>query len=243
MPRIPQVLHDPAPRGRRAAPGDFGSGAGLQAYSQASGAIAEASNVILETEMNARVSRALAGATEEIDNLRIKIESDPAYEGAEATFDKGRQEILNRFQKDLAFGKYKGDFETRITPHAERARVAVAQNVMQRRLNTAAAIGLEAHAKLVDQASKAADPDIRAAKLQESIRVIDDLVEQGAVSPLVGARAKITSRRLLESADLLTESRKAANTIEGDHPGDLEAQIEASRTTKMRLGVIKTFQM
>ena len=152
MPKIPQVLADPAGLGRRASASDFGSGQGMAAVGRATSEISDISMHLFEQEMTAKVSGSLADATRALNDLSLGVEAEPDHHKRNKMYADGAGKISKEFREGLRYPKFQGLFDERIEGTLERGRMGIAQNVRQAQVESITANRLRA----IEQGAQAA---------------------------------------------------------------------------------------
>ena len=114
MPKIPQVLADPAGLGRRAVPRDFGSGEGMAARGQTATELGDISLQLFEQEMPAKVSGALGEATRALNDLSLEVDAEPDHHKRNQMYAEGSGKIANQFREGLRYPKFQGLFDERL---------------------------------------------------------------------------------------------------------------------------------
>ncbi len=110
MPKIPQILADPAGLGRRAVPRDFGGGEGMAAMAGAVGGIGDVAERLLDVQQTTLVNRAISDSSVALSELETQEAQNPDYAGRGARFQKQAQEIRKSFSDGL-MPKYQTQFE------------------------------------------------------------------------------------------------------------------------------------
>ena len=119
MPKIPQVLADPAGLGRRAVPRDMGGGEGMAAMGQAVGGIGDVAERLLDVQQTTLVNRAISDSSVALSELETQEAQNPDYAGRGARFQKQAQEIRKSFSDGL-MPKYQTQFENNYGPMSAR---------------------------------------------------------------------------------------------------------------------------
>lgn len=149
MPHLQRVLAQPAQFGRRAQPGDFGTGAGEAQVAQAIESVGQVAGQFFDAEMTQQVAVQAAEVREEINELI----SDPGLDLER--FDKESKEILKRHEETISSRRFKSDFSLQVGGLIERGRVRVRSNIWARQVDSAKAKLDRAGRLLADQFGKA----------------------------------------------------------------------------------------
>ncbi|MDE0916535.1 MAG: hypothetical protein OSB57_15285, partial [Planctomycetota bacterium] len=120
MPKIPQILADPAGLGRRAVPRDMGGGEGMAALGQAVGGIGDISMELFDQEMSAEVSGSLAEATRSLNDLSMEVQANPDHNARNKLYAAGSVKIAREFRDGLKYPKFQGMFDERLEGSLER---------------------------------------------------------------------------------------------------------------------------
>jgi len=236
MPKIPQVLADPAGLGRRAVPRDFGSGEGMAALGQTATELGDISLQLFEQEMSAKVSGSLAEATRALNDLSLEVDAEPDHHKRNQMYAEGSGKIANQFREGLRYPKFQGLFDERLAGTLERGRMGIAQGVRQAQVDTSRANVLENIEAQTDALQNIYDPVSR----QAAIRAIHDEIDQGTSSGLwsavKGAELKIALDNRLEGEELIAQSQRVADEIMDTFP-TAEQRMEAA--LKLPKGVLR----
>ena len=236
MPRIPQVLADPAGLGRRAVPRDMGGGEGMAALGQTATELGDISLELFEQEMTAKVSGALGEATRALNDLSLEVDAEPDHHKRNQMYAEGSGKIANQFREGLRYPKFQGLFDERMAGTLERGRMGIAQGVRQAQVDTSRANVLENIEAQTDALQNIYDPVSR----QAAIRAIHDEIDQGTSSGLwsavKGAELKIALDNRLEGEELIAQSQRVADEIMDTFP-TAEQRMEAA--LKLPKGVLR----
>jgi hypothetical protein len=213
MPRVGRLIAQPARQGRRAFAGDFGGGAGEAAIGQALGQIGQTAEALFAADMEARVSRAVAESSAELNELTFQLEADPDYLSHEEQYNEGRQKILNRFREGLATERFRNVFDDRAFPIAEHLGLRVKENVRAKQLDHTRGSTLVAVEQFAKLAAEAESDDLREEYMNAAMSLLQRGQEGGAFTAAQVANAQNGFERALAEADERRQSQEIADEL------------------------------
>lgn len=133
MPRLEDFIGSQAPGGRRARPGDFGTGAGLEQLGRAVGQVGDVLEQFAKAEITQRVNAEAAEVRAELNELL----DDPLLTPEQ--FEKDSKEIVKQHQATLPFPRTKADFSLKVAGLVDRGLAQVRGAEMKRLADAATA--------------------------------------------------------------------------------------------------------
>lgn len=218
MPKIPQILADPAGLGRRAVPRDFGGGEGMAEMAGAVGEVGDIAMGLFEEEMSAKVSGSLGEATRALNDLNLEIEAEPDHNKRNEMYADGAGKISAEFREGLRYPKFQGLFDERFEGTLERGRMGIAQGVRQAQVDSAKADRMLFIEAQTDAMETITNPTERVQALNAIREEIKAGVSGGLWSAPEGARLQIQIEDRVAGQELITESQAAADEIMDTYP-------------------------
>ena len=229
MPRIPRILAAPRAVGRRATPLDFGGGQGEADLARAAGQIGNLAGELFVASESAKVSQGLQGASTEINDLILEVESNPNLDERENQFTKGRQQILGRHRGTILSQRFKNDFDARVFSISEHSRLQVREGVRAGKMAEIRANTITAVDGLGRLAAEAQTPGLRRSfdlQIEESMQLA---LESGAFTADEIARLRIRTANTIREAEAVVMAQAITDELLGEFPDDLQAQVRAAK--------------
>jgi hypothetical protein len=211
MPKIPQVLADPAGLGRRAVPRDFGGGEGMEALGQAVGGIGDMAGELFEQEMSANVSGSVAEASRALNDLSMEVQANPDHNARNKMYADGALKIAREAREGLRYPKFQGMFDERLEGSLERGRVGIAQGVRRSQVESITANRLRAINEGKEVAASM-DEQSRGVYLDENVYPV---IAEGTGPSWTGGQAE-TLRQSVDNYILEKTRKDAAMDIVDD---------------------------
>ena len=133
MPRLEDFIGSAAPGGRRAQPGDFGTGAAVEQLGRSVGGLGDVFETFAKAEITQQSNAEAAEVRSELNTLL----SDPLLTPEQ--FEKESKEIVKQHQSTLPFPSTKADFSLKVEGLVERGRAKVRGAEMKRMVDRATA--------------------------------------------------------------------------------------------------------
>jgi len=238
--KIPRIEAGPAEFGRRADPGDMGSGAGALASGQAAKELGQITLALFEQEMSSKVAAASASAGSELNDLRLEVEQEPDHHKRSELYSTGSKKITDKFRQGLMFPKYKSLYDSRISKTLNGNRLSVAQSVRQSQIDSSRADRRSSIENFHDQYKNTIDESVRKDLRDQIHEQWDEGVEGGLWTADYAAQQKIISDNRFETEHLITQSQIAADEImdEESNPNKRVALARKRYTGVMRDQVV-----
>jgi len=229
MPKIPQVLADPAGLGRRAVPRDFGGGEGMEALGRATSEISGIAGELFEQEMGAKVSGSLAEATRALNDLSLQVDAEPDHHKRNKMYSDGATKISAQFREGLRYPKFQGFFDERIAGTLERGRMGIAQGVRQAQVDSAKAGRMLFIESQVDALDTITNPTERTQTLNAIRAELQAGVSGGLWSTSESAAMQIKLENRVAKNEMVTQAQVAADKLRQSIP-DPQARVDAARS-------------
>ena len=237
MPKIPQVLADPAGLGRRAVPRDFGSGEGMAALGQTATELGDISLQLFEQEMTAKVSGALGEATRALNDLSLEVDAEPDHHKRNQMYAEGSGKIANQFREGLRYPKFQGLFDERLAGTLERGRMGIAQGVRQAQVDKASAERRLFIESQLDSLENISDPTERVQTMNAIRDELQEGVRGGLWSSADAATMQIAAENRVAGQELLAEAQAFADGVRDLPAAEQIAAVRALPPGKMRAQV------
>lgn len=203
MPRLEDFIGAQAPGGRRAQPGDFGSGAGLAQLGRAVGEIGDVLEQFVQTEIAQRSAAEAAEVRAELNTLL----ADPLLTLDQ--FEKDSKEIVNRHQATLPFPKTKADFSLKVGGLVERGRAQVRGAQMKRLADEATDHLDRLQQRLADQFGLATSPEVKKEILDEFVHALNIAQQQRVIGHVDRFKREQVFTREVQGGDIREAIRRA----------------------------------
>jgi hypothetical protein len=216
MPRIPRIGPGEVVPIRPVRPDDLGSGVGQAAYAGAAQDLGAISARLIGAEREAQVAGAEAGYGAKLAELTQQIEQHPNADEREGMFEEGRKELSEEFRGTLTGQQYQAAFDQRAFQLGERAKLAVREGVIRKRLDTAKGGVIEAVDKFDRLIEHAESDQRREGYIFARSNILDAGVAGGSISAAERAQIEERSRAALEEIGLDRKALQVANAVTGE---------------------------
>ena len=228
MPLLPRIGPGEVVPLRPVRPDDVGGGAGTAAYAGAAQDLGAITARLIGAEREADVGRAEVGYAAKLAELQQNVDQNPDADAREAQFEEGRKAIADEFRKGLRGQQYQADFDQRAFQHGERAKLAVREGVIKKRLDNAHGGVIESVDKFDRLIEHAESDQLRKGYIFARSNILDAGVASGAVSAAERAQIEERSRAALEAVEMRKGSQERADAIVAGG-GSITAQLKAAR--------------
>lgn len=228
MPLIPRVGPGEVIPLRPVRPDDVGGGIGQAAYAGAAQDLGAASARLIGAEREAQVAGAEAGYGSKLAELTQAIDQHPNADEREGLFEEGRKKLTEEFRGTLTGEQYQQVFDQRAFQLGERAKLAVREGVIRKRLDTAKGGVIEAVDKFDRLIEHSESDQLTKGYIFARSNILDAGVQGGSISASERANIEERSRAALEQVELRKTSQQKATDIfaEYDNPS---ARLKAAR--------------
>lgn len=228
MPLLPRIGPGEVVPLRPVRPTDVGGGAGTAAYAGAAQDLGAITARLVGAEREADVSRAEVGYAAKLAELQQNVDQNPDADAREAQFEEGRKAIADEFRKGLRGQQYQADFDQRAFQHGERAKLAVREGVIKKRLDNARGGVIESVDKFDRLIEHAESDQLRKGYIFARSNILEAGVSGGSISAAERAQIEERSRAALEQVELRRSSQERADAIVAGG-GSITAQLKAAR--------------
>ena len=228
MPLLPRIGPGEVVPLRRVRPDEIGGGAGQAALSDAAQTLGATTARLIDAERQADVARAEVGYGAKLAEIAQAIDQEPDVDAREAKFEEARRSIADEFRQGLRGQKYQADFDQRAFQLGERAKLAVREGVIRKRLDNARGGVIESVDKFDRLIEHSESDQLTKGYVFARSNILDAGVASGAVSAAERAQIEERSRVALEAVEMRKGSQDRADAIVAGG-GSITAQLKAAR--------------
>jgi hypothetical protein len=228
MPRIPRIGPGEVVPIRPVRPDDLGSGVGQAAYAGAVQDLGAISARLIGAEREAQVAGAEAGYGAKLAELTQQIEQHPNADEREGMFEEGRKALSEEFRGTLTGQQYQAAFDQRAFQLGERAKLAVREGVIRKRLDNARGGVIESVDKFDRLIEHSESDQLRKGYIFARSNILDAGVAGGSISAAERAQIEERSRAALEQVEMRRGSQERADALVAGG-GSYTAQLAAAR--------------
>lgn len=228
MPLLPRIGPGEVVPLRQVRPDDLGGGVGAAAYAGAAQDLGAITARLIGAERQADVARAEVGYGAELAELAQRIDQEPDVDAREAKFEEARKAISDKYREGLRGPQYQAEFDQRAFQLGERAKLAVREGVIRKRLDNARGGVIESVDKFDRLIEHAESDQLRKGYVFARSNILDAGVASGAVSAAERAQIEERSRVALEAVEMRKGSQERADAIVAGG-GSLTEQLKAAR--------------
>lgn len=208
MPVLPRLNPRPGSFGRQAQAGDLGAAEG-QAQTQGGelfSQLGNTANALVEADQSARISRAVAQAAVQLDDVQTQLAQDPDFTTHDERFEKARTEILQNVGQGILPGRFSGELDDKLFPVAARVRADVRDQ--SRRLLVDQSVALLDQTG-VDWGNRAARAPIGSASRGEAFDQMSEAIRSATGRGIITAQDAIARLRTFQR-EVSDSDRRAA---------------------------------